>query len=282
MDGMRLVDRLKGLRTPRFGEAHREGASTLEVSGLSVRYGARYALQDVSFDLGKGERVAVVGPNGAGKSTLFRVIAGVEQPSSGAVKVYGNQPGQHVCIAYLPQRSQVDWHFPVNVTEAVMMGRVGRIGYLHNPSTEDWRHVRQCLAVVGMSNLADRQIGELSGGQQQRMFIARALAQEADLMLMDEPLTGLDTPAQEEIFSILDELRQQQVTVLVATHDLNQAAERFDKIMLLNTRLLGFGSAEEIYTRDRLLQAYGGHLRLVETEDGVLVLSDICCDEDGN
>jgi ABC-type Mn2+/Zn2+ transport system ATPase subunit len=130
-----------------------------------------------------------------------------------------------------------------------------------------------------MAGLAKRQIGELSGGQQQRVFIARALAQEAELMLMDEPLTGLDVTSQEDIFRLLDELGQRGVTVLVATHDLNLAAERFDRLMLLNRRLLGIGQPEEVFTPERLMQAYGGHMRLIHTQDGVLALSDTCCGE---
>ena len=257
---------------------HEVGAPILEAVGLSVRYNGRLALEEVSFDLVTGERVAVVGPNGAGKSTLFKVIAGVLSPSAGEVKVAGHCPGSHICIAYVPQRSEVDWTFPVTVADVVMMGRAGRIGLLRRPGGGDWAYVRQCLAVVGMADLAGRQIGELSGGQQQRMFIARALAQEAALMLMDEPLTGLDVPAQEDIFRILDELRERGVTVMVATHDLNLAAERFDRVMLLNGRLLGFGHPGEVFTAEQLQEAYGGHLRLVETGAGVLALSDTCCD----
>jgi len=131
-----------------------------------------------------------------------------------------------------------------------------------------------------MADLAERQIGELSGGQQQRMFIARALAQEAELMLMDEPLAGLDVPAQEEIFHIIDELRRRRVTVMMATHDLNLATERFERVMLLNGRLLGIGRPEEVFTPERLQLAYGSHLRLVQTENGVMVLSDTCCGGD--
>src|SRR5512136_2826293 len=239
-------------------EAHQAGTPVLEVSSLTVRYNGRLALDDISFRLDKGERVAVVGPNGAGKSTLFKVIAGVLQPAKGWAKVYGHGPGGHICIAYVPQRSQVDWAFPVSVADVVMMGRIGRLGLLRWPGARDWAYVRQCLAVVGMGDLAGRQIGELSGGQQQRVFIARALAQEAELMLMDEPLTGLDITSQEEIFAILDKLRQRQVTIMVATHDLNLAAERFDRLMLLNGRLLGFGQATEVFTPDLLGAAYSG------------------------
>jgi len=259
---------------------HEAGAPILEVSDVTVRYNGRLALEGVSFRLIRGERVAVVGPNGAGKSTLFKVITGVLHPTTGEVRVCGHKPGGHICIAYLPQRSQVDWAFPVSVADVVMMGRIGRLGLLRHPGARDWEYVHQCLEVVGLADLANRQIGELSGGQQQRMFIARALAQEAELMLMDEPLTGLDVTSQEDIFRILEELRQRGVTVMVATHDLNLAAERFDRVMLLNSRLLGLGRPDEVFTTERLQAAYGGHLRLIQTGEGLMALSDTCCERE--
>jgi manganese/iron transport system ATP-binding protein len=244
---------------------------------VTVAYDGRKALDAVSFGLGRGERVAVVGPNGAGKSTLFKVIAGVLEPTSGQVRVAGHCPGKHICIAYVPQRSQVDWTFPVTVADVVMMGRTGQIGWLRRPGARDRAQVRDSMKLVGLAELAGRQIGELSGGQQQRMFIARALAQQAELMLMDEPLTGLDVPSQEDILRILDELKERQVTVMVATHDLSQAAERFDRVILLNRRLLGSGDPSEVFTHEKLSAAYGAHLRLVETDAGIMVLSDTCC-----
>jgi len=276
------MERLKPLQIPTVLSrhvAHEPGTPILEVSELTVRYNGRPALEDVSFQLVMGERVAVVGPNGAGKSTLFKVIAGVLQPSEGEVQVYGYGPGGHICIAYVPQRSQVDWSFPVTVADVVMMGRIGKLGLFRRPRARDWEYVYQCLEDVGLKELADRQIGELSGGQQQRMFIARALAQEAELMLMDEPLTGLDLWSQEEIFHILDTLRERGVTVMIATHDLSLAAERFDRVILLNRRLLGFGHPDEIFTPERLMEAYGGHLRLIDTEEGLVILGDTCCEE---
>jgi len=257
--------------------AHKETAPILEVDRVSVRYDGTLALKDVSFRLVRGERIAVVGPNGAGKSTLFKVIAGVLEPSAGEVRVAGHCPGEHICIAYVPQRSAVDWTFPVSVADVVMMGRVGKIGALRRPGRADREHVHHCLEVVGMADLADRQIGELSGGQQQRMFIARALAQEAELMLMDEPLTGLDIPAQEGILRIFDELHRLRVTVMVATHDLNLASERFDRVMLLNSQLLGIGEAAEVFTASQLQRVYGGQMRIIDTDDGHMALSDTCC-----
>lgn len=261
---------------------HEAGAPILRASGLTVSYESGFALQDVSFELNERERLAVVGPNGAGKSTLFKVISGVLTPTSGQVHIYGHDPEGHICIAYVPQRSQIDWNFPVSVADVVMMGRIGKIRLFRQPSAQDWDIVNHALEVVGMEGYAKRQISELSGGQQQRMFIARAFAQEAELMLMDEPLTGLDVNSQEDIFLILDELRAQNVTVLVALHDLQMAAERFDRVMLLNHRLLGLGIPDEVFTPEILLNAYGGHLHMVTTEAGTLALEDTCCDEGGH
>ncbi|MER2597916.1 MAG: zinc ABC transporter ATP-binding protein AztA [Caldilineales bacterium] len=273
MDALR---QLPALITQR--DSHHLDQPIVAVDEISLRYNGNTALDQVSFSLITGEQVAVVGPNGAGKSTLFKIIAGVLQPTGGQVRVYGSGPDGHICIAYVPQRSQVDWQFPVNVADVVMMGRTRRVGLFRRPSRQDWRYVQQCLEVVGMTDLADRQIGELSGGQQQRVFIARALAQEAALMLMDEPLTGLDVRSQEDIFSVLDALRGRGVTVMIATHDLNLAAERFDRVLLLNHRLLGFGRPDVVFTPDKLLAAYGGHMRLINTPSGVAAISDSCCD----
>jgi manganese/iron transport system ATP-binding protein len=259
---------------------HDPGTPILRISDLTVRFDGGVALDEISFELLKAESLAVVGPNGAGKSTLFKVIAGVLKPSQGQVHVFGSEPDGHICIAYVPQRSQVDWTFPVNVADTVMMGRIGKMGLFRQPRAHDWEVVRKSLEVVNMSHLANRQISQLSGGQQQRMFIARALAQEAELMLMDEPLAGLDVASQEDIFIILDTLQQRSVTVLVAMHDLKLAAERFDRVMLLNHRILGLGNPDDVFSTEKLASAYGGHLHLVPSEDGVLVVSDTCCEGD--
>jgi manganese/iron transport system ATP-binding protein len=256
---------------------HQEDQPILDVRHLNVRYNGHMALENITFHLHAGERVAVVGPNGAGKSTLFKVVAGVLQPSSGDVTIFGSQPGRHVCIAYIPQRSQVDWNFPVSVADVVMMGRSAKLGPLNWPRKRDWEFVKHALETVEISDLVSRQISQLSGGQQQRMFIARALAQEAELMLMDEPLTGLDTPSQEGLLDLLDTLREQNVTVMVATHDLDQAATHFDRIMLLNHRIVAFGEPKTALQTNNLVRAYGGRLRT--TEDGNIVAVDDCCDE---
>ncbi len=270
------------------GISHETAAATLEMQAVSVAYaagsngkttsrGTQYALENVSFQAYAGERIAIVGPNGAGKSTLLKLIVGTLKPSSGEVQIYGHGPVGHICIAYVPQRSQIDWSFPVTVQDVVMMGRVGQIGLLHWPRRRDWNLVKQSLARVNASHLANKQIGELSGGQQQRVFIARALAQEAELLLLDEPLTGLDLPSQDAIFSVLDGLRADGVTVLVATHDLNLAADRFDKVMMLNGKIVAFGTGTAVLTSENLLACYGGHVHKV-SDDGALLLADDCCD----
>src|SRR5512138_3804081 len=254
---------------------HQPDKPILDVQHITVRYNGRAALDDINFHLHAGERVAVVGPNGAGKSTLFKVIAGVLQPNTGEVNISGSRQRRHICIAYIPQRSQVDWNFPVSVADVVMMGRSAKLGPFNWPHKKDWEYVRHALETVDLSNLAARQIGQLSGGQQQRMFIARALAQEAELMLMDEPLTGLDTPSQEGLLNLLDTLRTQRVTVMVATHDLDQAARHFDRLLLLNHRIVAFGTADKVLQTENLIDAYGGRLRSANGVSGMPV-DDYC------
>jgi len=256
---------------------HRTDQPILDVRKLSVTYGKLPVLDELTFHLHPGERVAVVGPNGAGKSTLFKVVAGVLLPTSGEVQVYGNNPGKHLCIAYIPQRTQVDWHFPVSVSDVVMMGRTAKIKPFGWPSRMDHQAVDHALTTVDLLDLAGRQISELSGGQQQRMFIARALAQEAELILMDEPLSGLDTPSQESVLALLETLHQQGVTVMVATHDLGQASTYFDRILLLNHSIIGFGSAKEVLTTERLLKAFGGRMKIVDADGDTITMDDNCC-----
>jgi len=255
---------------------HLPGAPALEVDHLYVDYDGRPALEDVSFSLQGGERLAIVGPNGAGKSTLLKVIAGVLSPSSGEVRIRGFDPCGHICIAYLPQRSEIDWRFPVTVYDVVMMGRVGRLGLLRRPRARDRALVRDALEAVGLLEVAKRRIGELSGGQAQRMFIARALAQEAELVLLDEPLAGLDAPSQEDILRLLSLLEERKVTLLLSLHDLDIAAEHFPRVLLLNRRVIGLGPPAEVFTPARLVAAFGGRLRGLPAAGGGVVVSDPC------
>jgi ABC-type Mn2+/Zn2+ transport system ATPase subunit len=248
----------------------------LEVDNLTVSYNGKYALDSVSFGVQAGERVAIVGPNGAGKSTLFKALVGLIHPKSGNIETNGAEFG------YVTQRSAVDWSFPVTVHDVVMMGRIGKMGWLRWQRPRDREMVQRCLAQVGMSEYASRQIGELSGGQQQRVFIARALAQEASILLMDEPFSGVDTPSQEAILQILDALRKQDVTVLVSTHDLNLAVERFDRLALINGQLIAYGEPQQAITPQTLAAAYGGQA-VWRGEDYAMVLGDIdCCGERGH
>jgi ABC-type Mn2+/Zn2+ transport system ATPase subunit len=256
---------------------HLTDAPSLSVRGLSVTYDDRLALSDVSFALSAGERLAVVGPNGAGKTTLLKAIAGLLSPAEGAIEVHGHAPIGHICIAYVPQRSEVDWRFPVTVFDVVMMGRIGRLGPIRRPQAADRALVRRALDQVELLDLSDRQIQKLSGGQQQRMFIARALAQEAELVLMDEPFAGLDVPSRDEVLHLTKELPAYDVTLLVALHDLGLATAHFDRVLLLNGRLLGFGTPAEVFTPEILQRAYGSCLRMVHTDGGVLVVHDTAC-----
>ncbi len=257
----------------------RHGANmpTVALQHVSVAYGAVFALEDVTLTLPRGEQVAIVGPNGAGKSTLFNVIAGIVRPTHGRVELYGTEPTGHICVGYVPQRNRIDWRFPVTVADVVLMGRTRKIGLFRRAQQTDHAAVHQALARVRMAEFAKRQIGELSGGQQQRVFLARALAQEAELLLLDEPLTGLDLPSQELLLQILAELQAQGITILVATHDLNQAAAYFSTILLLNRRVIALGAPANVLTTALLRQAYGSQLHVVHSAEGDLIVADSCC-----
>jgi manganese/iron transport system ATP-binding protein len=271
----------KRSRPVRFGRrshaVHLPDAPAVAVVGLSATLGGRQALADVSFELAAGRQLGVVGPNGAGKTTLLRVLAGLLPPTSGEVRVHGHGPCGHTCIAYVPQKSGVDWRFPVTVHDVVMMGRIRRIGPFRRPGAQDRRVVREALAAAELSDLAHRQIEELSGGQQQRMFLARALAQEADLILLDEPFVGLDVPSRTDFLKLIAGLRERSVAVIVALHDLGIAATSFEEVLLLKRRMIGHGSSRDVFTEANLREAYGSCLHLAEGESGVFVVHDSAC-----
>lgn len=240
---------------------HTGSAATpaLAVRGLSAGYNGRPVLSDIEFNIPRGERVAVIGPNGAGKSTLFKVIVGLLTPQAGEVWVHGHshQAGDCPSLGYVPQREQVDWTFPVSVADVVMMGRTREIGWLRQAGERDRQAVREALENVGMQAWRGASIGELSGGQQQRVFMARALAQQADILLLDEPLSGIDPQAQAALLDTLDELRQRDVTVLLATHDLDLAVSRFDRVMVLAGRMVALGPPRDVFRPETLMHAYG-------------------------
>jgi ABC-type Mn2+/Zn2+ transport system ATPase subunit len=252
----------------------------LDLNGISAGYNRGPAvLQDIGFTVQHGERVAIIGPNGAGKSTLFKVIVGLMPHRSGDVLVHGHSHHAGDCpsIGYVPQREAVDWRFPLTVLDVVVMGTIRELGWFRWPGRAQRAAARSALEQVGLAHLGTRPIADLSGGQQQRVFIARALAQQADVLLLDEPFGGVDAEAQEAIFEILDELRRRGVTTLLSTHDLELATTRFDRILLLNRRQLAFGPAKTVLTAERLASAYGG--RIIVWQDGrpITVTTDDCC-----
>ncbi|HET7009671.1 MAG TPA: metal ABC transporter ATP-binding protein [Anaerolineales bacterium] len=257
---------------------HDRQAPSLQVQDLSVRFNGTEALRGVSFDVPAGGRLAVVGPNGAGKTTLFKVIAGILPPAAGSVRIFGHAPGGDTCLAYVPQRSQIDLTFPVTAAEVVLMGRIREIGMLRWPRRKDWQVALSALERVGLADAASRQIGDLSGGQQQRVFLAQALAQEAELVLLDEPFTGLDFPSLDALFAILDELQAAGVTEIISTHDLNLAADRFSQVLLINRRLIAVGAPAQVLTQPNLVAAYGGHVHRLPEGQGMLIVTDTCCE----
>ena len=253
------------------------GAETarLDVEGVEVGYEGRMVLSGLTFRLEHGTRAAVVGPNGAGKSTLFKALVGLLPLRSGRILIHGLPLGSHLdCVAYIPQRENVDWNFPVTVRDVVTMGRYGHLHWLQRPGKRDRALVDESLDRMGIADLASRSINELSGGQQQRVFLARALAQEPHIFLMDEPFNGVDRVTQDATLDLLDHLREKDVTVLISTHDLNLAATRFDKVLLLNRALVAYGRADEVLGEENLVRAFGSSL-LVKA--GATLLVDECC-----
>ena len=281
---MSIFDRIKLSKSilPLRHLPHQHNKPLLKFDGVSVNYNGTIALDNFSFEIHSGEQIAVIGPNGAGKSTLFKVIAGLIQPMRGQVQIYGSEPSGHICVGYVPQRAQVDWNFPANVFDVVMMGRVRKIGVIRRPSLKDRKAVLDALEIVQMSDLTKRLINELSGGQQQRVFIARALAQEAELLLLDEPLSGLDINSQNQIFSVLDNLKDSKIATMVSLHDLNIARSHFKKVMLMNEKLLGFGHPQQVFSSESLAGAFKSHVHFVEEGDGHLAVSDMCCPDEDN
>ncbi len=243
----------------------------LEVQHASVAYGDKLALQDLTFNVPHGARVAVVGPNGAGKSTLFKALVGLLPLASGRILIHGEPLGNHKdCVAYVPQREEVDWRFPVTVNDVVTMGRYNHDGWFRPASLQDREVVTRSLVQLGISDLRQRSIGELSGGQQQRVFLARALAQEPHILLMDEPFTGVDVTTQEATLKLLDDLRAADVTAMISTHDLSLASAKFDLILLLNHRLVAFGVPSDVLSQSNLAAAFGA--QLLTLPDGAVMI----------
>jgi ABC-type Mn2+/Zn2+ transport system ATPase subunit len=249
-------------------------AACLTLDGVTVAYDGKPALDNVSLSVPHGAQVAIVGPNGAGKSTLFKALVGLLPVRSGTVMLRDRAPGRNgETIAYVPQREEIDWGFPVTVHDVVMMGRYGRLGWFRRPGAADREVVARCLDELGIADLEKRAIGELSGGQQQRVFLARALAQEPHVLLLDEPFTGVDVGAREALLAVLARLREHGITVLVSTHDMETAAKRFELVALLRGRLIAYGAPASVFTPDHLSEAFGGHALFL----GGMVVIDECC-----
>ncbi len=247
----------------------------LEVRELTAGYGSSPAIEGITFAVPPGHMVGVVGPNGAGKSTLFKAILGLIPVSRGQVLLHeADASRQQAMMGYLPQLDDIRRAFPVSVSDVVMMGRYPRIGWGRRPRTEDHAAVRQALERVGLLTHARSQVGRLSGGQIQRALLARVLAQDPHLLLLDEPVSGVDTTTQHAIFGVLEELKQEGKTVIVATHDLNCIIERFDQVLCLNTRLTGYGPTAEVFREDVLETTYGSHLMVVNVGDRRIVVAD--------
>ncbi len=235
-----------------------EPSPAVEVHDLTVAYRDKPVLWDVDLSVPAGVLMAVVGPNGAGKTTLVKAVLGLIRPVSGRVLVQGGSLVRNRrAIAYVPQRGSVDWDFPTTAADVVLMGTYGRVGWFRRPGAGERKAAADALDRVGLSAFAGRQISQLSGGQQQRVFLARALVQDASVYLMDEPFQGVDAVSERAIVEILRELRSRGRTVLVVHHDLSTVAEYFDRVTLLNVRVIASGPVAEVFTPDNLRATYG-------------------------
>ncbi len=250
---------------------HARAHADVWLSDVSAGYGDRVALEHLDLAVEAGTLLAVVGPNGAGKSTLLKLMAGLLRPWRGRVEVLGHPAGQQARrVAYVPQAELVDWSFPVTVTDVVMMGRYPALGLLRRPAAEDRRAVTEALDRVGMTAEAGTQIGSLSGGQRRRVFLARALAAQPDLYLLDEPVTGVDATTQEELMDVLEGEARRGRTVIATTHDLACAAQRFQRVLGINRTVTAHGPASLVLDPSVLSRTYGGHLLMLGGQAVVL------------
>ncbi|HEX4131497.1 MAG TPA: metal ABC transporter ATP-binding protein [Pirellulales bacterium] len=237
----------------------------LDVHDVTVAYHRKPVLWDIDLTLAEPTLAGIVGPNGAGKSTFIKAVLGLVPLASGQVRVFGQElAAVRKRIGYVPQRESVDWDFPVTVLDVVLMGTYGKLGWFRRPGSAERRWAHECLDRVGLADLAARQIGQLSGGQQQRTFLARALAQEAELYLMDEPMAGVDAATEQVVFGLLEELRQAGKTVLVVHHDLRTVVKYYETVIMLNMRLVATGPTDEVFTHENLRKTYGGRLAILD------------------
>ncbi|HEY1016781.1 MAG TPA: metal ABC transporter ATP-binding protein [Herpetosiphonaceae bacterium] len=245
--------------------------AALDVRNLSVAYGGRTVLRDVSFTVCKGALVGIIGPNGAGKTSLLKAMLGLI-PSGGDV-LLGGEPLQRRSrrVAYVPQITAVNWRFPATVRDVVVMGRFGQLGWLRRPGKRDFLLAEAALEQVNIGGLAERPISELSGGQQQRVFLARALAQEPEVMLLDEPISGVDVPTQETILHLLQDLAGAGLALLITTHHLQHLEHHFDALLCLNGRLIAYGPPAKIMTREVVEATFGRSLVLAPDRERIVL-----------
>jgi manganese/iron transport system ATP-binding protein len=252
-------------RSETAGNADGGTAGGLAVRDVTVTYrNGMTALSHASFTIPRGTITALVGINGSGKSTLFKAIMGFVPLAAGSVEILGMPAKQALkknLVAYVPQAEEVDWNFPVLVEDVVMMGRYGHMNFLRRPSDKDRARVEEALVRVGMADFRKRQIGELSGGQRKRVFLARALAQEGQVILLDEPFTGVDVTTEEQIIGLMQELRAEGRVMLVSTHNLGSVPEFCDRAVLIKQTILASGPTTEVFTPANLQVAFGGVLR---------------------
>jgi len=238
-------------------------ATVIDVKHLTVSYQAKPALLDVSVKIESDQLVGVIGPNGAGKSTFIKAVLGFVKPDLGTVKINGKSAQKAKGeVAYVPQRGAVDWDFPITVREVALMGRYQQIPWYTTPKSKDYDAAFSALEMVRMQDFAERQIGELSGGQQQRVFLARALAQGSDILLLDEPFAGVDAATERAILDVLERAKQSGKTLVVVHHDLSTAAEYFDKLILIKQRMYAFGTPQVVLNEELLSSVYEGRLRI--------------------
>jgi manganese/zinc/iron transport system ATP- binding protein len=237
----------------------------LEFHDVTVAYGRRPVLWNIDLTVDGPGLFGIIGPNGAGKSTLLKAALGLVPLAGGSVQFFGQPLGAvRTRVGYVPQRETVDWDFPVSVFDVVLMGTYARLGWFRRPGPRERELARDCLLRVGLADVANRQIGRLSGGQQQRVFLARALAQQADLYFLDEPMAGVDARSQEQIFAVLSALRAAGKLIVVVHHDLRSASEWFDRVALVDMRLIATGPAAEVLTPENLQRTYAGPLDVLD------------------
>lgn len=246
-------------------------SQTIDVKNLSVSYSGKKAVQDISFSLDSGKLIGIIGPNGAGKSTLIKGMLGLVPTDSGEVKLLGKALDEmREEIAYIPQRADIDWDFPILVKDTVLLGTYPKLGLFKRPKEKEKQIAMESLAKVGMEDFADKQIGELSGGQQQRVFVARSLAQKADIFFLDEPFVGVDIKSEKIIIDILKDLTSHGKTIFVIHHDLTKIEEYFDEIILLNKKLFGAGPVKEVITPKLMGETFDTPLDVIENRGGQL------------